>query len=152
MLNLKSAVSAAFTISVVLAAGGSAQSQATPEISRLVSQIRTAVQTARTRAAGDTAEASVVETVADVIVTANRSPQEALGAVRLAIADEGCLLTGGQWNRWGCLGLSNVAAAIEQTLAGGPAAILGEGGAPISAQPGLPGAGGGADYRSPIGI
>lgn len=131
---------------------GGAQSQASPGVADLSRSIRGAVDTARAGAAADPAETTVITVVADVIVEANRPPEEALSAVRLAIADEGCLLNDGIWNRWGCGGLSNVASTIENSITGAPAAVNGQGGIAIGAQPGLPGAGSGADYRSPVGV
>lgn len=120
-----------------------------PGAQSLAGEIRGAVARLRPQAATDLAEAGVVATVADIIVTAGVAPPLALGAVRLAIAEEGCVFENDQWNRWGCAGLANVAAAIEGA-AGGPAAIGGDGGAPISQPPQFPG-GGSADYRAPVG-
>lgn len=138
-------------VAVLAAAALSLPSQAvaqTAETQGLAGTIREAVARLRPQAATDVAEAGVVATVADVIVTAGVAPPVALGAVRLAIAQEGCVFEDDQWNRWGCAGLANVAAAIAGAD-GGPAAIGGDGGAPISQPPQFPG-GGSADYRPPV--
>ncbi len=116
----------------------------------LTASIRDAVARARAEASRDVQEAGVVARVADVIVTANASPVQALASVRLAIAEEGCVFEAEVWNRWGCAGLSSVAASIGQALGSGPAATIGEGGVATSAPPPPP-SGGGADYRPPIG-
>lgn len=116
----------------------------------LTASIREAVARARAGSAGDPQETTIATTLADIIVTANVQPVQALASVRLAIAEEGCVFEAERWNRWGCAGLSNVASSIQQAIGSGPAATLGEGGVatpPPSAAPG----GGGADYRSPVG-
>ena len=138
----------------LLVACGATSSVAQPRLQSaspaLTASIREAVSRARVEAAGDREETTVVASVADVIVTANASPVQALASVRLAIAEEGCVFKAEAWNRWGCAGLASVAVSIEQAVGSGPAASLGEGGVATSAPPPPPG-GGGADYRAPIG-
>ena len=95
-------------------------------------------------------KAGVVATLADIIVTANAAPAQALASVRLAIAEEGCVFDQTVWNRWGCAGMSSVASSIERAIGSGPAATVGQGG--VAVPPPTTGTGsGGADYRSPIG-
>ena len=92
----------------------------------------------------------MVATLADIIVTANAAPAQALASVRLAIAEEGCVFDQTVWNRWGCAGMSSVASSIERAIGSGPAATVGQGG--VAVPPPTTGTGsGGADYRSPIG-
>ena len=116
----------------------------------LTASIRQAVQRARTSSASDPQEAGVVATLADIIVTANAAPAQALASVRLAIAEEGCVFDQTVWNRWGCAGMSSVASSIERAIGSGPAATVGQGG--VAVPPPTTGTGsGGADYRSPVG-
>lgn len=122
--------------------------QSTP--SGLTASIRQTIANERANAASDPMETMIATAVADIIVTANIQPVQALGAVRLAIAEEGCLFEGDSWNRWGCAGLASVAASIQQAIATGPAATVGDGG-PATPPPAAGPGGGGADYRSPIG-
>ncbi|MFN7110034.1 MAG: hypothetical protein ACK4M2_00230 [Brevundimonas sp.] len=144
---------AAAAAGLLLASGAAsaviAQTAASPSPS-LTTSIREAVARARAGSAGDPQETTIATTLADIIVTANVQPAEALASVRLAIAEEGCVFEAESWNRWGCAGLSNVASSIQQAIGSGPAATIGEGGVatpPPSAAPG----GGGADYRAPVG-
>ena len=116
----------------------------------VTASIRDAVARIRAGAARDPQESAVIATVADIIVTANLQPMQALASVRLAIAEEGCVFETDTWNRWGGAGLASVAASIQQAIGSGPAATIGEGGIAAAPPPPAPG-GGGADYRSPIG-
>lgn len=141
-------VVAVVAAAAILGAPVGAVAQA-PEAAGLAGTIREAVARLRAQATAGAGETGVVATVADIIVTAAVAPPAALGAVRLAIAQEGCVFEQEQWNRWGCAGLAEVASAIEGAIGDGPAATGGEGGAPISQPPQFPG--GGADYRPPVG-
>jgi hypothetical protein len=110
----------------------------------LTASIREAVQRARAGAANDAQQAGVVATLADIIVTANVAPVQALASVRLAIAEERCVYENNDWNRWGCAGMASVASSIQQAIGSGPAATVGEGGVaipPPSAGTGSGGAG-----------
>lgn len=116
----------------------------------LTAAIRQALARARPNAAADPQESGLVTTLADIIVTADVAPVQALASVRLAIAEERCVFENSDWNRWGCAGLASVAASIERAIGSGPAATVGEGGVATPPPPSTPG-GGGADYRSPVG-
>lgn len=138
---------AASTVTAQTAA--SPQNAASPSPS-LTTSIREAVARARAGSAGDPQETTIATTLADIIVTANVQPAQALASVRLAIAEEGCVFEAESWNRWGCAGLSNVASSIQQAIGSGPAATIGDGGVATPPPAAAPG-GGGADYRSPVG-
>ena len=77
----------------------------------LTAAIRQALARARPNAAADPQESGVVTTLADIIVTADVAPVQALASVRLAIAEERCVFENSDWNRWGCAGLASVAAS-----------------------------------------
>lgn len=142
---------AAQTIAPTMARSGqSAPVEADAASPALTAAIRQALVRARPNAAADPEESGLVTTLADIIVTADVAPVQALASVRLAIAEERCLFENDDWNRWGCAGLASVASSIERAIGSGPAATVGEGGIATTPPPTTPG-GGGADYRSPVG-
>ncbi len=144
------ALAAQTTASTVSQTGQGAPAEAEAASPALTAAIRQALARARPNAAADPQEAGVVTTLADIIVTADVAPGQALASVRLAIAEERCVFENNDWNRWGCAGLASVASSIERAIGSGPAATVGEGGVATPPPPTTPG-GGGADYRSPVG-
>lgn len=136
---------------VTSATPASAVQTAAPAASpELTASIRQAVAGGRANSAGDPQQTAIVATLADIIVTANVAPAQALSSVRLAMAEERCVYENNAWNRWGCAGMASVASSIQTAIGAGPAATVGEGGVATPAPPSTPG-GGGADYRSPVG-
>lgn len=148
---------AALALAVPAAAGG-VQTASTPAArppapaaAALAAEIRRAFVDARDRAqreglSGEALELAVSAAVEAVIAGSGADPQTVLEALRLALAEEQCVLEAdGQWNRLGCAALGRLAAAIAATLEG-PAAGGGGGDVAVGPVTPPPGVGGGPDY------
>lgn len=122
-----------------------------PAAAALAAEIRRALIDARERAqrqglSGEALELAVSAAVEAVITASGADPRTVLEALRLALAEEQCVLeTEGRWNRLGCAALGRLAAAIADTLEG-PAAGGGAGDVAVGPVTPPPGVGGGPDY------